>query len=81
MPRSGQSFLWIFCWVPMLNMMLPEVPGFDDHVVAAVGVITTGIYGLILLVAAWRRLRTVRELEDDCLADDEAEETTTPAVT
>jgi hypothetical protein len=81
MPSSGRGFLWLFCWVPMINMTLAEVNGFDDSIVATVSVFVTAIYATIVLIFTLRAFKTVREVEVSCANIPDSQEPTTPQET
>ncbi|WP_035602813.1 hypothetical protein [Haloferula sp. BvORR071] len=71
------SYLWLFCWVPPVKMLLIELvkhdykggygagagPNFTP--VLMTGLITTGIYLFLLLLCAFRQFPVLREVEDE----------------
>lgn len=67
LPEDQRGFLWFFSWIPMSVFTMNEMPrSFNPALLWHVTVGVCLAYGAILLINAIVRLRTIREVEDEC---------------
>ncbi|MGB6223321.1 hypothetical protein [Haloferula sp.] len=76
MPSSSRGFLWLFSWLPMVNMFLSEISSFNDKTVAIVSIAVSSIYSVMLLIFSLKAFRQQREVEDVCQSISLGEEQT-----
>ncbi|MEP4079488.1 hypothetical protein [Haloferula sp.] len=68
LPAEQRGFLWFFSWIPMVSFAMSEMSRqFDPSQVWMVTLSFCALYGLVLLINSLIRLRSIREVERDCL--------------
>jgi len=67
-PDNDAGFLWLFSWIPMVSLIMVEMPrAFDPSTLRNVVLSVCVGYGVILLINAFIRLRFIRKVEAECL--------------
>ena len=64
--RASEA-LWIFCWMPPMQLFMLASSTFSDDETFLVSTVTTGIYLVLLLWRAWHSYTLVSHAERECL--------------
>ena len=67
-PYDQRGFLWYLSWIPMVTFTMNEMSrSFDPSQLSAVTLGFCFLYAIILIINAFIHLRSIREVEIECL--------------
>ncbi|HBE22087.1 MAG TPA: hypothetical protein DDW21_01225, partial [Verrucomicrobiales bacterium] len=63
----NQPALWIFCWLPPIQLFMIDARNIDEKNVMMAGIALNVILIVFLLIRAFMKWPTIRKAEEDAL--------------